>query len=242
MKYNDPEQSGTQYHLTPTGPELTIRHGEAEKIAHPKSINITGILAAPYQFYEGKKPEAKDCHIEIKKDVGEISLHILDTDPHSASIIRGQLTKDTYFREWAVNTEKRWTVSAFLKHIKMQRTFFTEKTECDAMVQSLQNWNAKVELVIKNHNDNSGNSLSLLERKVSDIELKTKFSLSIPIFQGYPRQKFTVEIGLDPKSSSVDLYLFSNDLFELEIEHREKMIESELKRFDSFPCSKVVIS
>jgi hypothetical protein len=232
----------TPYNITPTGSELTIRHGEAEKIVYPKGINITGILAAPFQFYEGKKPDPANCHIQIKKDSGIISLHILDTDPHSSSVIIGQLTKDTYFREWAVNTEKRWTVSAFLKHIKMHRTFFTEKTECDAMVQSLQNWNAKVELVIKNHNDNSGNSLSLLERKVGDIELKTKFNLSIPIFQGYPKQKFTVEIGLDPKSSSVELYLFSNDLFELEIEHREKLIESELAKFNDFHCSKVVVS
>lgn len=236
------ESESTQYNITPTGNELTIRHGEAEKIVHPKGINLTGILAAPYQFYEGKKPEPGQCHIQIKKDVGTISLFILDTDPHSSSIINGQLSKDGYFKEWGINTEKRWTVPAFLKHIKMQRTFFTEKSECDAMVQSLQNWNAKVELVIKNHNDNSGNSLSLLERKVSEVELKTKFSLTIPIFQGYPKQKFTVEVGLDPKSSSVDLYLFSNDLFEIEINHRESLIESELSKFKDFPCSKVVIS
>jgi hypothetical protein len=242
MKYNEPEQADTHYHFTPTGSELTIRHGEAEKIVYPKGINISGILAAPFQFYEGKAPDPAKCHIQIKKDAGIISLHILDTDPHSSSLIQGSLTKDGYFKEWGVNTEKRWTVSAFLKHIKMQRTFFTEKTECDAMIQSLQNWNAKVELVMKQHNDNSGNSLSLLERKVSDIELKTKFSLSIPIFQGYPKQKFTVEIGLDPKSSSVELYLFSNDLFELEIEHREKLIEAELSKFKDFHCSKVVLS
>lgn len=243
MKYNNPEtESNTQFNITPTGNELTIRYGEAEKIVYPLGIRIAGILAAPYQFYEGKKPEAKDCHIEIKKDTGVIALHILDTNPHSSSVITGQLKYDGYFSQWGVNTEKRWTVSAFLKHIKMQRSFFTEKTECDAMVSSLQKWNARVEVVMKQHNDNAGNSLSMLERTVSDIELKTKFSLTIPIFQGYDKQKFTVEIGLDPKSNSVELYLFSNDLFELEILHREKLIQSEIAKFDSFPCSKVVIS
>lgn len=232
----------TQYNITPSGNDLTIRHGEAAKITYPKAIKIDGILAAPYQFYEGKKPDAKDCHIQIKKDTGVISLHILDTDPNSASLITGQLYKDSYFQQWGINTEKRWTVSAFLKHIKMQRAFFTEKTESDAIVSSLQKWNAKVEVVMKQHNDNAGNSLSMLERTVSEIDLKNKFSLTIPIFQGYPKQKFTVEIGLDPKSNSVELYLFSNDLFELEINHREQLIESELAKFNSFPCSKVVIS
>lgn len=222
--------------------ELVLRTGEADKIVYPRSINITGILGAPYQFYDGKKPDPKDCHIQIKKDTGVIILNILDTDPHSASTIIGQLKKDGYFEQWGINTEKRWTVSQFLKHIKMQRVFFSEQSECDAMVESLQKWNAKVEMVIKQHNDNSGNSLSMLERSVSGIELKTRFSLTIPIFQGYSKQKFTVEIGLDPKSNAVDLYLFSNDLFSLEIEHREQLIELELSKFDAFPCSKVTIS
>jgi hypothetical protein len=230
--------------ITVTGEtkELTLRTGDAEKIVYPKGINITGILAAPFQFYEGKRPTPESCHITIKKDSGVITLNILDTDPHSGSVIIGQLKKDGYFSEWGINTEKRWTVQTFLRHIKMQRSFFSEKTECDAMVDSLQKWNAKVETVIKQHNDNSGNSLSMLERSVSGIELKNKFSLTIPIFQGYAKQKFTVEIGLDPKSNAVDLYLFSNDLFSLEIEHREQLLEMELSKFSEFACSKVVLS
>lgn len=222
--------------------ELILRTGEAEKIVYPKGITIRGILAAPFQFYEGKDLDPAKCHIEIEKDKGVIGLFILDTDPHSESIIVGSLKNDGYFTQWGINTEKRWTVSTFLKHIKMQRTFFSEKSECDSMINSLQTWNAKVEMVIKNHNDNAGNSLSMLERKVSEIGLKNSFSLTIPIFQGYPKQKFTVEIGLDPKSNQVDLYLFSNDLFALEIEHREALIEAELAKFDEFKCSKVVIS
>jgi hypothetical protein len=224
------------------GKEIIVRTGEAEAITHPKSISITGILAAPYQFFEGKKLEAEKCHIKIKKDTGVIALHILDTDPHSESVIIGQLKKDGYFERWGINTDKRWTVSEFLKHIKMQRTFFTEKSECDAIVESLQKWNARVETVIKQHNDNSGNSLSMLERKVSEIDLKKRFSLKIPIFQGYPKQEFVVEIGFDPKATSVDLYLYSDDLFTLEIEHREQLINQELDKFKNFECSKVVLS
>jgi hypothetical protein len=224
--------------------ELVLRTGEAEKIVYPKGINITGILAAPYQFFEGRVNilDPEKCHLEIQKDNGVIEFHILDTDPHSTSKIKGQLTTDGYFRQWGINTEKRWSVSQFLKHVKMQRAFFSEPSECDSIVSSLQQWNAKVETVIKQHNDNAGNSLSMLERKVSEIGLKTTFSLTIPIFQGYENQKFTVEIGLDPKNTQVDLYLFSNDLFSLEIDHREALIERELAKFADFPCSKVVIS
>lgn len=222
--------------------ELVLRTGDAEKITYPKGINITGILAAPSQFISGKVLDPKECHLEIQKNNGVIELIILDTSPNSMSKIKGALQNDGYFTQWGINTEKRWTVSQFLKHVKMQRIFFSDPSECDAIVASLQQWNARVETVIKQHNDNAGNSLSMLERKVSEIGLKTSFSLTIPIFQGYAKQKFTVEIGLDPKNTQVDLYLFSNDLFALEIEHRESLIESELAKFSDFNCSKVVIS
>lgn len=224
--------------------QVIIRTGEAPKVQYPKAINITGILAAPFQFYEGKKDSCppEKCNIQIKKDLGEITLNVLDTDPNSASQITGKLKKDSFFEQWGINTDKRWTVSAFLKQVKMQRVFFTEKTEADQIILSLQKWQASVETVIKDHNDNSGNSLSMLERKVSNIDLKSKFKLTIPIFQGYAKQTFTVEIGFDAKTNSVDLYLFSNDLFELEIVHRESLIESELAKFNDFHCSKVVLS
>ena len=224
------------------GQEIIVRTGDAPQITYAKPVNIEGILAAPSQFLAGKDIDPKKSHLQIKKDTGEIALIILDTDPHSLSKIIGRLKIDSYFTSWGVNTSKRWSVSDFLKHVKMQRAFFTEKSEADAIVESLQKWNAKVELVIKQHNDNSGNSLSMLERKVSEIDLKTKFRLSIPVYQGYPKQTFQVEIGFEPTNTQVNLYLFSNELFELEITHRESLIEEELSKFSDFNCSKVVLS
>lgn len=227
---------------SPDGKDVVLRLGEAEKITHPKAINIVGILAAPFQFLSGKVVEPKKSHIQIKKDTGVITLIILDTDPHSTCTITGQLKKDGYFDQWQINSEKRWTVQQFLKHIKMHKSFFSAASDCDELVASFQKWNAKIETVIKEHNDQAGNSLSMLEKKVSQVELKTKFRLTIPIFQGYSKQTFAVEIGLEPKQNSVELYLFSNDLFTLEIEHRETLITDELAKFDDFHCSKVVLS
>jgi hypothetical protein len=224
--------------------EVTVRLGEAEEIKYPKGITIAGILAAPHQFLSGKPDtDPKQCHLQIKKDTGEIKLIILDTDNRgSSSTITGSLKSDGHFAAWQINSEKRWTVAQFLKHIKMYKSFFTTAKDCDDMVASFQKWNAKIETVIKEHNDNSGNSLAMLEKKVSDIDLVKRFSLTIPIFQGYAKQTFAVEIGLEPKQNAVELYLFSNDLFTLEIEHREKLIDAELAKFSEFACSKVVLS
>jgi hypothetical protein len=224
--------------------EIIIREGDAAAWLHPRSIKISGILAAPFQFFEGKKDiiDAIKSHITIKKDCGVIILRVNDTDPYTETEIIGLLKKDGALDPWRINSDKRWAVGEFLKFIKTQRYYFDNSTECAELVASLQTWNAKVETVIKQHNDNAGNSLSLLEKKVSDIGLKTKFNLHIPLFQGYPKVKFTVEIGFDPKTNSVDLFLISDELFELEIQEREKHIAAELEKFKDFPCSKVVIS
>jgi hypothetical protein len=224
--------------------EYIIREGEALPALHPDGIMITGTLGAPFQFYDGKRDKinAIDCHITIQKDKGVIALNIEDQNPHTDSVITGQLKKDAALEQWKINTEHRWTVQGFLKFIKTQRYYFDKPEECSELVASLQSWNAKVETVIKSHNDNAGNSLNLLEKKVSEIGLKTKFNLHIPLFQGYPKVKFTVEIGFDPKTNSVDLFLISDELFELEIQEREKHIDAELQKFSDFACSKVVIS
>lgn len=224
--------------------ELIIRTGDAEEIVHHKGIKITGTLSAPFQFFEGKKAnlKAEDCHIQIKNDTGVISLFVNDTDPHTETVIVGYLKKDVALESWRINTEKRWTIQEFLKQVKTQTFYFSDRSERNALVDSLQKFNASVTTTIQQHNDNTGNSLALLEKKINGIELKNKFSLTIPIYQGYAKQKFTVEIGLDPKSNSVDLFLISDDLFTLEIENREALVEVEIANFKDFNCSKVFLS
>lgn len=238
--------SQTHFHL-PQGQEtIVVRQGEAESFVYPKGINLSGILAAPFQFYEGKAPtlNAQDCHLRIEKDKGTITLVILDTDAReSTSTITGSLSPDSVLQKWMINAEHhRWTVSRLIQHLMMYKSFFADRAECDAMIKSLRNWNASIETVIKQHNDNTGNSLSLLEKKVREVDLLQKFQLHIPIFQGYPKEKFTVEIGLDPKSNSVDIFLFSEELFALTIDRRESILAAELAKFDGFHCSKVVLS
>jgi len=240
-------EEGKVFNITPPTSgicEVVFREGEALPAKSNRDIMIAGVLGAPYQFYEGKKNiiSALTSHITIRKDVGVITLNVNDQDPYTEIKIIGQLKKDNALSPWDINGSKRWSVGEFLKFVKTQRYYFDDPSECSAIVSSLQTWNAKVETVIKQHNDNAGNSLQMLEKKVSEIGLKTKFNLRIPLFQGYPKVKFTVEIGLDPKTNSVDLYLISDELFELEIQEREKHIDTELAKFADFHCSKVVIS
>lgn len=225
--------------------ELIIREGSAtEPIRSPKSINIVGILDAPFQFWQSrtKQYDHKDVHLLVRKDVGSLELHINDTSPTTEHVIKGAVKRNPVLNEFKINTEARWGVREFVKFIRTMRYYFADPAECNAMVESLNKWEAKVETVIKEFNNQNGSSLTMLEKKVGEVQLKTKFNLSIPIFQGYAKDKFTVEIGLDPKNTSVDLYLISDELYELEINRREAIVESAVEQFKLSDFSIVVVS
>ena len=210
----------------------------------PKSIVINGTLGAPHQFLIGKKSLFEDTaiHLLISKSEGKLSLKLNDSDPYQTHEIGGLLSKDKVLQSFKINTDYRWTVNELIKFLRTMRYYFSDSDDHKKMIESLQKWTAKVETVIKNHQDTSGNSLVMLEKRVGEIELIRSFNLTIPIFQGYEKKKFRVEIGFDPKNTTVDLYLISDELFELEIQFREQLIDAEVAKFDDYAFSKVVVS
>lgn len=227
--------------------ELTIREGPAldPKYLAAPSINITGSLQAPFNFLSGKPSMAEEpekMHMMIDLEKGELTLIIKDDNPHTKHTISGKLTKYAALADFRINTDKRWAPREFTKFIRTAKVYFADRKEVDDLIQSFTVWQAKVETVIKDHNDNAGNSLTMLEKKVSDVNLKTKFDLLIPIYKGYKNVKFTVEIGLEPKNSGVELFLVSDELYEQEILQKQTIMADELSKFDDNKFSKVVIS
>lgn len=242
---NDPVAAEPMHlHLPLGATELTIRQGQADPIVHPKSIIISGTLKAPSQFLNGKETvfKTEEAHLRIFTDKGRLELYLQDTDPHCTHIINGCLTPDTELAAWKINSTARWGVAPFLEFIKTRRYFFENGAECTEMVNSLRTWDAEVQTLIKQHSDTAGNSLVSLEKKVSGVKLKTKFRLAVPVYQGYPKENFDIEVGFDPQSNEVKLFLISEDLYMLELELRAKYMEEALVGLTKFGCSKVVMS
>lgn len=226
----------------PSG-EITVRKGEALPAKADKSIEISGTLGAPFQFLSGRGTiDQEKAHLKIFKDEGKLTLVLQDTDPHTTHTVTGSLKKDSVLQQFKINTDHRWTNADFLKFVKTMRYYFSDKNEHQALVESLQKWTVGINRVIEEHNNNTGNSKFLYETKIQGVPLKNKFTVELPLFQGYAKQKFTVEVGLDPKAVQVDLFLISDELLELEIGQREKIIEEELKNFEQHTFSKVVVS
>lgn len=228
--------------------EHLIRVGEAIKLQPPKPLRITGKLSAPIDFMDKKDKtkqyDAHYAHMLIDKQGNKLTLHLNEKSPDSEDVITGILEENPELTMWEINTEKRWNVRELIAFVRARKIHFDAAADADGLIESLQKWTAKVERTIKDINNDTGNSLLQLETTVSGIELKRKFKLALPIYKGYGREVFTVEIGFEPKSTSVDLYLFSSDLYELKETSREKIFESCLKRFLGlgFDCSIISVS
>lgn len=226
--------------------EHSILFGEAEKKIYPKSVNITGVLSAPVDFIRKKVAlfSSENAHLLIDRDNNKLTLNLDERSEKSPVTITGSLKPSEDLAAWNINTPTRWSVASLLAFVRERKFFFADPMVHSKLISSLQKWNVNVEVIIKQHNDNSGNSLALLERKLGDIELVKEFTLSIPIYKGYPKKTFVVNIGLDPKNTQVDLFLYSDELFFLTRSDRETLFSQEIENFKTlgFDCSVVEVS
>jgi len=224
--------------------EYIVRHGEAEPVKHQKSISISGVLDAPAQFLKGKGIDSDNAHLRIYGQEGKLELYIQDTDPNTNHVITGQLKKNCDLSTFQINSlTHRWTVSEFLRFAKQNRFFFANKEQHAKLITNMQAWNAKIETVLVQANDQKGNSNFQIEQRVRAVDgFIDRFELNIPIYQGDVSLKFTVEIGLEPKNTAVLIYLFSDELFELEITQRALLMKAALGEMEAQKFSKIVIS
>lgn len=234
-----------QLHVNGEQKELIIREGNAPEVKHDKSIIINGVLGAPFAFWSGKKGITTDdkIHLQIFNADGKLVIYMGDRDPWTTHAITGTLSRDKVLESFGINISKMWPVRDFVKFIKATKYYFANAEEHRNLVEKLQKWSVKVEKTIQDHNDHKGNVHFVLEQKVKEVDgFVDRFTLNIPIFQGYGKQKFTVEIGFEPKNTTVDLFLISDELFELEISHREKLLADEVAKFSDVLFSKVTIN
>lgn len=212
-----------------------------------KSITISGTLSAPFDFIAGR-PELvvsakENIRLEIDNEDKELHLVILDNGPFTTHEITGKLLPFSDLLTFGINTDKRWTVKNLINHCRMYKFYFSDRSACDAMIRSLQQFTAKLETIIKKHNDDSGNTLNSLETKLEGVDVTRKFSLTIPIYKGYRQNKFTVDVCLEPKGGNVvEFFFISDELALAERTEAEVIMADELKKFDGLKFSKVVVS
>jgi len=221
----------------------TILTGKALEEKDEEPVEISGILSAPADFLERKKEnwEPKNCHVLVDYYNGSITLKT-DERTFNHNTIKGALTESRVLGKFNINTGKRYSNFELAALFRVNKYWFATPEDQSRIIAELQKFQANVSTKIKAHNDNSGNSVSSLEKEVNGISWNRTFRLNIPIFEGYPKVLVPVEIGVEPTSNDVKLFLESPELYELIESTKGGLIDEQTKRFDAWGCSVVRVS
>lgn len=226
--------------------ELVIREGKAADLFNPRTVSITGILAAPRQFLSSSKIDNYDqklSHVLVDQDNKSIILKLHETDHHQ-HVIEGRLTTYADLDDLEINTGNKLTHRELVQLLKKYKFYFADVQQHSVFLHNMENFKAKVTKQIEDVRQNNGNRSTgfnvIVENAMKDAPT---FDLLIPLFKGYPKVKFTVEVCLDATDANVVFYFESQDLFQLEKELAEKYIGDELVALDGmFKCSQVFTS
>jgi len=224
---------------------IHVFHVNALDPKAPLNIKIDGILDAPAQFLKNKKGgelfEPKNCHVLVDKVGGKIEFIMNDKSAYGDKVV-GKLKPSSLLSRFVINSEKRWSSYELQKFLKTVKFTFTERAECDTMIDSLNNFTVNVNKKIENYNNNNGNTRQAFETVVEGVKMKETFNLNLPVFEGYEKKKFTVSVGIDANNAQIRFFLFSDDLYILENDEREKLLAGQIAIFEEFGCSVVHIS
>lgn len=217
-------------------PTITILHGTAEPVRYPIKFKDSGRLDAPRAFVEKRMPAEL---IDINKamvivDRQDNSIRFFsDPSIEYGSEITGTLKSNKDLLEFQINTEKRFTISDLIKFLRMRRIYFADMDAHSVLINKLANFSATITRDFQRNNDNRGNMKASIEQ-TAKTGMPSEFALSMPIFQGYEKKEFKVEIFLDARDAGIDFWFESVELAELQRAERDKLIDEELKAFSQF--------
>jgi hypothetical protein len=244
--------------------EIVIREGNAALVnGAPNVILIGGILKAPAQYLKEKVSgtdviamgvdvplnltesmkiyNPKRSHVLVDRHNGSLTLVLNEKDSY-ADKIQGTLSMFKDLEELGINKEKRYTINELIKVVKRNKYYFAELQEHGDFLISLTNFNTKVSTEIKHVKENNGSKLDSVQKIVNENKSAPTFKLSIPIYKGYPKVVFEVQVVVDVTDVNVTFTLESVDLFDLVKNRKDEYIDEQLLEIGKiFPCSFVEV-
>lgn len=161
-------------------------------------VRLGGILENVAVWSEERKGDinAKESYLMVNRDKMTIDL-VTDERNHFKNNIGGQLQYHPVFLLFGINGDKFITAEAMGDKIKMNRSFFENKTEAMALVSQMKNFVAKVDKDVE-QKKGMGGDFKQLRAQVVTTNLPDAFKLKIPIFKGQKPKSFEVEIEIHP--------------------------------------------
>ena len=223
----------------PTGcGEIVIREGKAVEVKEPVKVVIKGTIDAAARWLETRFDclKEKTCHVVVNREKMTILLQCNENN-HYGSTILGSLELSPELKKFGINNGEYKTHFEMAELIKMNRTFFENKSEAMNLVTELQNFKAKIDKEVEDCDNKRGDRRLLVNQAVQH-NLPQAFNLIIPVFKGGEKQTIEIEVYVNPSDLTCTLVSAeANDLVE---ELRDKEIDAVIERIKN-RCPDIVI-
>lgn len=218
---------------------VTIREGKAIELKEPVKVNISGTIDAPARWLEARHDclTEKTCHVLVDREAMTVSLRCNEND-HYGSSVTGSLQLSQEYKRFGINSGQYVTNFELAELIKMNRSYFENKTTAMKLVTELQNFKARVNKEIEQSDNNRGDRRMLLNQAVQH-NLPEAFNLLLPIFKGIAEQTIQVEVYVNP--ADLTCTLVSPEANDIVVSSRDSLIDSVIDRIQKTTPDIVII-
>lgn len=234
-------------HFTPenaTEGIFTVLTGEAAKaLQHPAKLTYAGRLDTPRLFLTPKQANYNptQCTFEVDGENNRVRFVGTEKSHESVDTITGVLVPSEAINQFKLNSGERWTVPALIELVKRMRPYFATQEAQLALITHLRNWSIGVNKLFEEASSQDGNARRAVTVRVEG-QAPSPFVLNLPIYKGYPKERFEVEFGVDAEGNAAKLYMDSPQLLDLLLEKKEEYMLQEADYFTGFGCSVIFIS
>lgn len=234
-----------EVNVTATAENTLIVTQKKHDALAPLPVGIQGNIHAPAEYFAKRKNAIADkkdsTHVLVNLAENTVLLVVDEENPYNAHKIKGSLLINPEFTAWGINTDTTLAKKGMIDLIKPRRFHFANKEKHASLLISFQNFAGKVEKTFEDSNDFKGNKKKLEEYSATfktyaadgslEGRFDNKFTLELPIFVGFPKVTFDVELCLDPTDMGLKFFLQSLDLYEKMAVAQEAAIKEAIAPF-----------
>lgn len=229
-----PNEKGEVKIITAQAPEPLPLHEE-------KIINLSGIISVPSEYDSKRKGTYNKLNVHVVADfTARTIMLVINEKDHFATSVKGTLELDKELAALYINNQGgggTYNEKQLMQKINFYRRHFPNAQQHEALIAHLKAFKVRVEKEFENSNSLKGQAALKIAYDIKH-EVPLDFTLNMPIFCGYEKQKFDVEINLDYIDGEIRFWLSSVGLHEIIGNETERIFEEELKKLADYAIVK----
>ncbi len=225
---------------------IHIIHSEKEVLDEvaPLLIKAEGDIKTVKTFLEKRFPSASNKGVSLQEvDPNKAVIYVdrkkmtieLQLDPENkyGAIVKGEMEDADELKPFGINTATYFNREAMVKLVKFNKLFFDNTQKHAELIASLQKLDMDTKISSSDSSDDRGNKSRAFIKNVTS-NLPENFTLNIPIFKGFDKRVFPVDICLDVIENKPAFWLESVALHELKQSELELIFKEQLAAAGEF--------